>query len=366
MSFNHYTPVLKSKMGELSALAELEASVWGNITPLIEVTPPAFDYVEGAYSKGVEQHLSDISAKVVKAFEGHPRLFLDLADGFDGVMEPIEVPDSQGTGLVVGLREEGLQPIPVLVPGRRRSFQQALSDNAQDGIAVRATLEQIDPDDAPTREEVKWTLELALGNSQGCHLMLDLRSIGDVPGISTSQWRRLVRGALAGVERLSDFDSVTLLASSFPKDLSGVGADTYEELPRIEWALWKSLVESPSDQVTPRFGDYPISHPQLMEIDPRLMRMSANIRYTTPENWLLVKGRNVRDYGYAQFNELAELLVNHPMYSGRTFSWGDGFIAQCAEGTAGPGNATTWRKVGTNHHITLVAGQVASLGGAES
>ncbi len=27
----------------------------------------------------------------------------------------------------------------------------------------------------------------------------------------------------------------------------------------------------------------------------------------------------------------------------------------------GPGNATTWRKVGTNHHLTLVAREIASL-----
>jgi len=350
-------------MGELLALAELAESVWPNITPLIEVTPPTFDYVEGAYTKSVEQHLSDMSTKIVRAFDGHPRLFLDLADAFDGVMEPIEVSGEHAGSFVGALVDEGLQPLPVLVPGRRRAFQQTLSDRAQHGIAVRATLEQIDPDAAPTRAEVEWTLDLALGNGQESHLMLDLRSIGDVPGISTSQWRRLVRGALAGVERLPDFSTVTLLASSFPKDLSGVGADTYVELPRLEWALWKSLVESPSDQTTPRFGDYPISHPQLMEIDPRLMRMSANIRYTTPESWLLVKGRNVRDYGYAQFNELAELLVNHQEYSGESYSAGDAFIAQCARGTAGPGNATTWRKVGTNHHITLVANQVATLGG---
>jgi hypothetical protein len=27
----------------------------------------------------------------------------------------------------------------------------------------------------------------------------------------------------------------------------------------------------------------------------------------------------------------------------------------------GPGNATTWRKVGTNHHLTLVTRELANL-----
>ena len=94
------------------------------------------------------------------------------------------------------------------------------------------------------------------------------------------------------------------------------------------------------------------------------MRMSASIRYTTADHWLIVKGKNVRQYGFDQYFELCRTLVELPEYSGENFSWGDRFIMRCARGSGGPGNATTWRKVGTNHHLTLVAQQLATVGAA--
>ena len=93
--------------------------------------------------------------------------------------------------------------------------------------------------------------------------------------------------------------------------------------------------------------------------NPRTMRMSASIRYTTTSDWVIVKGRNVRQYGFDQYNELAQVLVGLVDVWIR-ISAGDRFIARCARGEAGPGNATTWRKVGTNHHLTLVAQQAAA------
>jgi len=146
-------------------------------------------------------------------------------------------------------------------------------------------------------------------------------------------------------------------------DLSDVDAATITTLPRREWELWKTLQRRPNN--LPRrdliFGDYAITHPIPKELDPRTMRMSANIRYTTTDTWLVVKGRNVRQYGFDQYFELCKELVQRQEYAGRDFSWGDGYIEDCANGIAGPGNATTWRKVGTNHHVTLVTREIANL-----
>jgi hypothetical protein len=83
--------------------------------------------------------------------------------------------------------------------------------------------------------------------------------------------------------------------------------------------------------------------------------------YTAQDDWLIVKGRNVRQYGFDQYFELCRALVGRPEYYGRDFSWGDNFIAQCATRELGPGNATTWRKVGTNHHLTVVVRALANM-----
>ena len=158
-----------------------------------------------------------------------------------------------------------------------------------------------------------------------------------------------------------EWRSVIFAAASFPEDLSEVTSSSLVTIPRREWLLWQALQRKPT-LLPPNlvYGDYAISHPLLRGIDPRIMRMSASVRYTILESWLIVKGRNVSQYGFEQYYDLCKRLIARPEYFGADFSWGDDFIYKCAQASAGPGNATTWRKVGVNHHITLVARRLSN------
>ena len=51
---------------------------------------------------------------------------------------------------------------------------------------------------------------------------------------------------------------------------------------------------------------------------------------------------------------------------GPEFSEGDRYISECAGGSAGTGNLTTWRKVGTNHHLEKVVRDISSLFGSSA
>jgi hypothetical protein len=171
-----------------------------------------------------------------------------------------------------------------------------------------------------------------------------------------------IKGMLISIQELEKWRSLTLASSSFPENLSDFGRDVIGKTERSDWLLWRGLIKnSGSINRLPRFSDYAISHPEIPEIDPRLMQASASIRYTADEHWLIVKGRGVRLSGFSQFNELCKKLIRRPEYKGPEFSWGDWFINECAEDREGPGNLTTWRQVGTNHHIKLVLHQIASL-----
>ena len=111
---------------------------------------------------------------------------------------------------------------------------------------------------------------------------------------------------------------------------------------------------------TPTFSDYAIAHPQPPEVDPRLMRASAGIRYTTEDVWLILKGKNLKDYGYKQFHDVSKSLLTNAVYSGPEFSSGDRYIRDCANRVVSSGNLTTWRRVGTSHHIAYVTQQIAN------
>ena len=90
-----------------------------------------------------------------------------------------------------------------------------------------------------------------------------------------------------------------------------------------------------------------------------MMRMSAALRYTLDDGYLIVKGRNTRDHGMEQVRDLCKTLMDSGSYYGKEFSWGDNWIHECAGG-ASTGNATSWRKVGLTHHLAVVLRQLAS------
>ena len=56
-------------------------------------------------------------------------------------------------------------------------------------------------------------------------------------------------------------------------------------------------------------------------------------------------------------------VLDSGFFCGADFSAGDEYIEGCAAGTMSTGSLTTWRWVGTNHHIEKVARDVASLHG---
>ncbi len=111
----------------------------------------------------------------------------------------------------------------------------------------------------------------------------------------------------------------------------------------------------------PSFGDYAINHPKVLELDMRKVKPSATIRYTDENQWCIVKGKNVRDYGFGQYRALSKKVLDSPYFCGKSFSWGDDYIQKCANGQGKTGNLMSWRRVGTNHHIEKVTRDIANF-----
>ena len=134
-------------------------------------------------------------------------------------------------------------------------------------------------------------------------------------------------------------------------------------VPRNEWLLYKLLRTKLGniDTRIPTFGDYVINHPEVLQIDMRLVKPTATIRYTIDDAWLIIKGPNVRDYGYGQYLDHCKTLTSDPRFLGSIFSKADQYISDCAAGRAKTGNLSTWRWIGTNHHLEKVALDVANL-----
>jgi hypothetical protein len=164
-----------------------------------------------------------------------------------------------------------------------------------------------------------------------------------------------------GVPYLEDWGSLTVLAGSFPKDLSEFKRNDHHLIERSDWLRWSQYVDSHPARI-PVYGDYTIQHGIFEEQQGKRRNFSASIRYTLDDKWLLMKGEGVfneNSAGFGQWPAHAKLLVGMPEYSGPEFSFGDRFINEIASHPTKKGTAELWLSAGISHHIAKVLAQIA-------
>jgi hypothetical protein len=256
--------------------------------------------------------------------------------------------------------QRGLQLVPVTGLGRDDAYQQTCHDlinSDRRGVCLRLQREDFQ-DTAQLTLYIDELLDALGTRPHDADLILDLRSLN---GLDVSVLLAAVPAMVTVLPHLAQWRSFVIAGGAFPESLIGLPPLQLSEVRRIEWQLWRNVVPRLRGLRIPAFGDYGISHVQPSEVDPRIMRPSASIRYTAEDKWLVLKGRNLRDHGYGQFHAVCQFLVALPEYSGAGFSWGDGYVDDCAKGNVGTGNLTTWRKVGTSHHLQFLANQLSNF-----
>jgi hypothetical protein len=341
-----YLPVVKWKMGEYSAISELHESVRASIAPVIEVPGVPWNFNTDAPAKSLESHLDAVAEQIQEHLEGVPEFFVDgrLLTGDDGV--------SHLAALLERVNDRRCRPaISVDQPGFEADLQAAreLMRQADSEVLLRVS---------PRKRFGRFAADIAqqLGTERPrCNLMIDCGDIRqddlDIVGVAAS-------AAFESAVK-SGWASLALASTSFPQYLSEV-RPPYAELPRLEWLLYRELLgELEGGDPRPIYADYAVTSRNVDELDPRMISVSAAIRYTGDTAFHIFKGQSLRRHSFEQFRTLSNFLTDRAeIYKGSEFSWGDDFIAKCASGEGKVGNNTTWRKVATNHHITLVVSQL--------
>jgi hypothetical protein len=356
-----YVPILKGKAAEYAALRHAGPAARAGMLPLVEVVPPADDTNL--------QHVEAVCAVTVGAVAG------GWGTGDPIALDPLFLPDAilpaGQTALAVLLdeaRRTGVVALPVVHLGDAGAVVAAAADaHRQDrrGAVVRLQNDDLQEDVTDLNIWLADLLEeLALGPVDA-DLIVDVGAVGN-GGSSPALVVRVARDVLRGVTGIGAWRSVTFAAGAFPPSLDAIPSSSTALVPRDDAAAWRSLVARPLPRV-PDFGDYAVQHPGLpanVGFGP-----APQIRYALADDWRIHKGRKTDRRGHAQFFDHCAALVAAGEASPARLSFGDDYVARAAasapagaRAAVGTGNATTWRTVGTSHHMALVIDRLSSLG----
>lgn len=351
-----YVPLLRWRQGEYEALFRLGDPQKNATCPLIELLPPDYDFELRKPKKELDEHLKLFGKRLGTKWAGRPA-FIDA-----GRLDPTaRLPDGRHplTFIFDEARIVGAPLIPLTGLGRDAAYQGAVWGTAAidgRGAALRCSLaEALDPDFDQQVETLLGTLQI---HWTALDIIIDLETPAYDP---QDQLVAIIVAGLSGATILNACRSVVLMSTSFPDSLATM-THAVQHFPRREWLLYKSVVQALSaGRRRPIFGDYGIAAINFAQGDMRFMRGSPNIRYTIDDAWIIARARGAPRGSNQAYPSLCGLVTGSGTYLGSHFSAGSEYIANCQTGVVTRGNATTWKWVATNHHITKVLDDLARL-----
>lgn len=353
---DHYIPILRGKAAEYAALGDTTDQIKDQLTPLIELPPIAWD-PEESDSDEPDRSIAKLATNVERRWGPGRPFFLELGlmpsePAIGGGIHPVDF-------VFNDCRSKELEAIPVTGPGRDTAFQGAVESavKADDrGVCIRLSAEDFDDVEAAIEESDELLDQFDIGRE-------DTDLILDFGAVSVEQIGPMVLAAVAvinSIPTLNDWRTLTWAGTSFPS-VQNYRPQTVNTADRGEWHIWQAVRSRGSLSRKPSFADYTINGVQSdYDVSAAFYQSSPNLRYTAEDDFVIWKAKHPR-HGFDQFNEICKSVVQRPEFRGADFSEGDAYIARCAEGNDGPGNATKWRQAGVGHHLASVADQIANL-----
>jgi hypothetical protein len=360
MSFNHthYIPCLRWKQGEYQAVWRLPAQAKEMFMPLIEIPEIGWDFEEGRDKETIDEHLADFALKKIYRKWGSFSCFVDL--NLIGLSERMANGIHPVKYMFDDLRKVMCLAIPVTGLDRDVAYQREIRKTMikdKRGVCLRISIEKAAK--STFVEEMDSLLSTLGIEPNNCDLILDLGTPNFEP---LEGFAKAIQAIVSRIPYLKKWRTFSMFGTSFPDTMGGLKLGV-NIIPRSEWQLYKRVVTNfkKANLRLPTFGDYAISHPNVLELDMRIIKPSATIRYTIDDHWYIVKGKNIRDYGRSQYRQLSKQVMDSHYFYGSAFSWGDSYIQEWGTGKRNKTSLTMWRQVGTNHHIKAVTQDIANF-----
>ncbi len=354
----HYVPILKWKRAEQGALIALAEDCKINITPMIQFVmprPKESEEFQDVILRFKEDVIKKIPDKVIEVW-GNAPVFIDVS-----LLFTVPLKANSLKYIVQAGNKLGGNFIPVIhlnddIEIKRVAFLLA----KEKGLCLRLITSDF-ADLNKLKQDISKLLSSAGLKERDVDILVDIKE-------TDSDANKYIRylNASQDIPNLLSWRTYIFAAGSFPKDLTGCKFDEENLLSRIDWMSWKKNTANPKFKRKPTFADYAIQNP-IYDEKAQFFPPTSSIKYTLENEWLIMKGQKQR---FELYLASAAELVKDERFYGENFSDGDKYISEKAKhfpiyvknpAVKGTGSTETWLKAGINHHLTVVADQIANL-----
>jgi hypothetical protein len=358
--------MLKWKQGEYRGLQELPDGEKDGLLPIFLMPPPgSFDHEDGKVLSP-DEHIKSFGARIAGAWPG--RLCFIEAEQVD-TLDYEEASDGDHPLITLIERSRLYSPRAVCAPsigvGRRPEYQSAtarvLRKHPELPCCVRLRPEELEGDDVERQVD---SLLASIGvPPERIVLALDAAKLDiDDPEI----FCKLMVNLINGLPYLHRWKLLIAVFCPLPMEFNAPANET-TRFPRVDWDVYKLLMAEKKHGGLlrlPIYSDHGTENPAFLPAAP--VRPATQLRYTGEAELSIFKGENTRTAGYEGIYPVAQRVIADKSFAGGNFSAGDLAIETLATRPKGPGNASSWKKYGVIHHLTLVLAQLRELAGLAS
>jgi hypothetical protein len=337
----HYRPIVAARLGEFEALASAGTHTWAAMTPILELVPVERD-ARAACKRFLDRVLEHLPVRPFALDAAQVTPDTTLRHG-GGVLAEV----------LTELRSAGLAVLPVVRCGVAEDWLDVSRFVRPYGLVLRLRPPELIADPRELLPVVSTALARAGADPRQVDLVLDFAALEGlaVPGLARQAAR---------LREAAGWRSVTVASGAFPVDLRGIAQGEVIAIRRWDVDLWRAL-RAGFGAVGPGAGeldyaDYAVAHPRPPA--GKGWRAPPQLRYTVRDRWLVVRGTPKRS---REFPDMCRRIRAHPEFTA-DLGAADQAIVAYGSGWHGPGNATTWRRLCTAHHLDFVAHRLATRG----
>jgi len=316
-----YSPFLKLKIGELSALINLSPEDRKNIFPLLEL-PRDDNYTVDKLITRIDNSVKKIKKKIENDFT----FFIDNYE----IPDIFKIKGYDSYFYLINSFSD-FDIIPVIGFDRTESHNKIGIDFANKKakkIAVRITRDYFE-NFLAYKEELK-SMVTKIEKDVSRIMLLDCNY---VENIVVDKCKVNIIRLLENILKDQLFSEIVISGSSIPSKISDiVQKDTDKFINRNEVYLFKEIIKY-FPKTTFTFGDYAVVSPGYSEIniDPRAMFnvITPKIIYSLLDSHYISRGQRIKSHGIEQYITQARNLIKKTFFR-KNFSWGDIFLFEKA------------------------------------